>query len=1093
VRGIARAFAQNPVFANIVLLIIFLAGFLAVRNITRETFPDFSGGEITVTALYPGADPAEVEEGVTRKIEDAIEGVAGVKRVRSESDEGFALAVIEILDGYDPRRVLDLVRNRVNSIATFPNDAEKPIIMDRLPENLAFLLSLSADVSERRLKRWAEDIKEELRELPEVSQVEIAGARDFEISIEVPEERLQAFGLTLADVVTAIRGSSFNLAAGTVRTEGEEVRLRTLGRKYTGDELGSIVVRALPTGEIVTLDRIAEIRDAFAEEAFFASLNGSPSVFILIRKTPQEDSILISDAVREFVGEKQSVLPPGTRIDVIYDMSTYLRSRIDLLLRNGLVGLLLVFLLVWTFLDFRLSFWVGMGMPISVAGGLAVMWGAGQTINMISLFGLIMVLGLIVDDAIVVGEAIYQKRHDGLPPIEAAVEGLGEVGWPVVAGVTTTMIALIPLAFVSGVMGRFVGILPIVVIACLTFSLIEVLLLFPAHLGHLPDPHADHLPRTPFFRRAQRLRGGMQAGLAWIIEHAYAPLLDRAVAWRYAALAGSIAAFLVAWGFVAGGILQFRLFGNVDGSILTATVELPGGTPLHVTRGVVERIEDGIHRVGERTETASGEPLVQDVIAMTGASLDASGKRGPNVGSVQVVLLGSNERGIASDKVMVEWEKELGRIPGAESLAFTEIDGGPGSRAIEVWLRGPDLDELVAASDEFMERLREFDGVYQVERSFRQGKREIRFELKPEARALGLTVADLASQLQARYFGHEAVRVQRGREDVRVKVRYPPKERGHLSTLDAIRIRTPRGHEVPLRSVATLTYAPGYSTIQRINGMRSIVVSSTVDSTVANPQAIVGDLRASYFRELESAYPGLRIAVQGNQREMLDSLGSLKVGFPMAIMGIFVLIAAVFRSYLQPVVILFTVPLGIFGALVAHLLMGLDLTMLSLFGMVALAGVAVNDSIVMVEAVNDRLRRGMSFPDAVRQGGMRRFRAVLLTTLTTVGGLAPLIMETDLQAQFLIPMAVSIAGGEAFGTVFTVLLVPVLLYILNDGRRVVVRLRRGAWPGREEVEPAYVRVDPVGDEPPVAPSTARVRTSNDHSAMVPEAEGGWTT
>lgn len=1060
-RAVARAFARNPVFANIVLVLIFLVGYAASRRIPRETFPDFETGKIRVTIVYPGADPTEIEEAISRKIETALDGLPGVKQLTTRSEEGFAMATVTVREEYETRQILDHVRNRIEAIDTFPIDAEKPIIVDVIRRDLVLLVALSGDMPERRLKRWAEDIKGDMQRLSGVSQVQIAGARDFEISVEVTEERLQALGLTLDAVGHAIRRSSLNLPAGTVRTEREEIRLRTLGRRYTGEQMKEIVVAARPNGDMITLDRIATIRDGFAEENFIATLDGSPTIFLLVSKTPQEDSIHISDAVKAFVTERSEALPDGTRMDVMYDMSEYLRARIDLLLRNGLAGLTLVFLLVWIFLDFRLSFWVGIGMPVSIAGGLAVMWATGQSINMVSLFALIMVLGLIVDDAIVVGEAIHRKRVEGLSAIGAAVEGLAEVGWPVFAGVATTLVAFLPLAFVSGVMGKFIAILPVVVIACLAVSLIECLLLFPAHMSHTSPSRDPRQPRTPFLRRLSRVRHAGRDGLSWFIHHIYAPTLEFAIACRYLTLAIALAAFMITGGILYSGILPFEMFPKMDGSIITATVELPSGTPLQVTHSTVERIEAGIRAVGERTKTASGEPLVEHVLALSGGALDSSRKYGPHIGSVQVVLLDSSKRGALSQKLMAEWEKEIGLIPGAQSLIFEDVEGSPVKRPVEVWFRGRDHDQLLGAADAFNERLRRYQGVYQVESSFRHGKTEIRFKLKPEARALGLTVADLASQLQARYHGHDAVRIQRGREDVRVKVRYTEAERRRLSGLQSVRIRTPLGSEVPLFSAGDATYASGYASILRVDGKRTVVTSAAVDTSIANAHAIMTELESDFFPELRERFPSVSIDPQGERREMHDSFGSLYVSFPLALVGIYVLIAAVFRSYTQPAVILVTVPLGIVGAVLGHMLMGLTLSMLSLFGMVALAGVAVNDAIVMIEAINENLAKGMPFHEAVREGGVRRFRAVTLTTLTTVGGLMPLILETDLQAQFLIPMAVSIAGGEAFGTFLTVLLVPVCFYILNDMRCAVSRRRSGDGLTREAVEPARQRRKPV--------------------------------
>ncbi len=1057
-KRILAAFAGNTVFANIVLLMIFMAGGLAVTSMLRESFPQFSLDLISIQVPYPGADPEEVEEGISLKIEDALETVEGIKQYTTRSSENLASITVEIQEGYDVGKVLDQVKSKVDAISTFPVDAEQPVITEVLLHDSVMMLALSGGLNEKQLKTWANRVKDEVKQLDGISQVEVFGSRDYEISIEVSEERLQEYGLSFTQVARAVRNSSLNLHGGTIRTSGEEIRVRTVGRKYTGAELAKIIVLAGPGGELIPLGRIAQIRDGFTEDPVSALINGVPAVFVMVFKTTDEDALKISNQVSRYVEQKQGQLPPGVSLTDFYDNTKALRARINLLSRNGIIGMALVFFLLWLFLDLRLSFWGGLGIPISLAGALFILWSMGETINMVSLFGFIMVLGVVVDDAIVVGESIYVHRMLGKPPLQAAVDGVAEVGMPVIAAVLTTVVAFIPLAYVGGIMGKFIAILPTVVISCLLISLTECLFLLPAHLSHLPDLNRKKQPRWLIGRWISGFQQCTQQGLERFVQGRYMRFLDRVLIWRYVSLAIAISILLLTLGLVKGGLVKFQVFPKIDGFVITSTVEFPEGTPPAVTEKALRKIEAAFVRVAERTPTLSGEPMIKKRLSLVGQTLsNQMGRTGPNLGSVQIILLESEKRGIHSNDLLVAWEKEVGAITGARALTFEGLSAGPGGAEIEVWLQGQDMKTLIAASDQLQEKLATYDGVFQVRSDFSPGKNELRLSLKPEARALGLSVEDLARQVNAGFFGREAFRLQRGEDDIRVKVRYTDEERRRLSDFYSMRIRTADGTLVPLVSVADITLASGYSTITRTDGRRRIAVTAEVDPKRANSQEIFADLGAEFFPDLKARYPGLHISLQGEKKNMRESFGSLKVTFPLAVVGIFVIIATIFRSYIQPVVILFTIPFGIIGAIFGHLFLGYSLSMMSMFGMVALTGVVVNDAIVLIERINGNLAEGMEFFEAVKLGSRRRFRAILLTSLSTVGGLAPLIMETDMQAKFLIPMALSLAAGVTFATVLTLVLIPSLLAIVNDLRRVVVRLRTGLWPTREEVEPAAHR------------------------------------
>jgi multidrug efflux pump subunit AcrB len=1062
VKNIITAFARNRVFANIVLLILFAGGILAGTAMIRENFPEFSLDMISIIVPYPGADPEEVEEAINRKIETVLEGMEGIKRYTTYSVENMARVMIEVQENKDATELLNRVRSRVEAIPNLPPNAERPIIEEILLRDIVMFLYLSGDMSERRLKEWAENSKEEIQLLPGISQVEIFGARDYEISIEVSEERLREYHLTLNMVAAAIRRSNLNLSGGLIRTRQEEIRVRTVGRKYTGEEFAAIVVLARPDGELITLDRIATIRDGFSEDPIQASINGRSANMVFIYKTSDEDALAISREVHDYIARKTQELPPGNHIAVLYDGTTELRARIHLLIRNGLLGLGLVFMLLWLFMDIRLSFWSGLGIPVSIAGALMILWGLGTTLNMISLFGLIMVLGIVVDDAIVVGEAIFVKRQEGLPPLSAAVEGVSEVGMPVLASVITTVVAFLPLMYIGGIMGKFIFVLPVVVVACLLISLLECLILLPAHLNNLPDPNRVDSDRAHGLigglkQTTRRVRQSVANGLEWFMARIYAPVLKLALQWRYISICMAVSLLMIVLGMVQGGRIKFEVFPEIDGYVMSAIVHFPDGTPAEVTRQAIEDIEAALQRLSDRTSTRTGEPMLVDRMALVGQTFEQIPATGPHVGSVLAILLASEQRGVHSKELMIQWEQEVGAIAGIRSLTFEGMAAGPPGAPIEVWLQGHDMPVILAAAEELMQRLRQFDGVYQIRSDFSPGKNEIRLTLKPEARALGLTVEDLARQVYTGYFGEEALRLQRGRDDVRVKVRYTADERSRVSDLDRMRVRTPEGLEIPLLSVADVQYEEGYSQIIRTDGMRRVAVSAAVDSYKANTSEILADLQQHFFPQLNRKHAGLFVSIQGEQEKMRESFDSIYISFPLAMMGILVIMATVFRSYVQPLVILFTVPFGIIGAIVGHLLLGYTLTLMSIFGMVALAGVVVNNAIVMIERVNEYLAEGFAFALAVQKGAMRRFRAILLTTMSTVFGLTPLILETDLQARFLIPMAISIAAGVLFATVLTLVLIPSLLMVLNDLRRAAHWFRYGWLPSREAIEPAATR------------------------------------
>ncbi len=1079
-KSLLAALAANRVFANLMLVLILFTGIFSAFSMIIESMPEMSLDAINISVFYPGADPEEVEEAISRKIEETIKGMEGIDKFTTNSSEGSASVSIEVKTGYDVDELLEKVKTKVQSIMTFPVDAERPIVNKFEMQRSVMTLFVQADMSERRLKAWSEQIKDEIQNLPEVSTVSLFGTREYEINIGVSEERLREYGITINQVATAISMNNMNMSGGTIRTEGEEIRIRTLGRKYTGAELSKIVVLAKSGGEIITLDRIADINDGFNEDPINNKVDGKRAVLIRISNSLEEDALATANAVARYVERKQKSLPEGARIKVLEDSTDEVRSRLDLVVENGIIGLVIVFLLLWAFMNIKIAFWCGMGIPIALAGGMTALPGFDGTINMMTTFAFILILGIVVDDAIVVGEAIYVQRKNGKSPLRAAIDGTYEVGMPVVAAVLTTVIAFIPLAFVGGIIGKIIFFLPVVVTGCLLMSLVECLALLPAHLNDLSDPNKTEENRQyrtnigAIIGKLNRIQEYTARGMEKFVDKIYMPFLKRALEWRYISFATAISILFITFGLIAGGVIKYTMFPNIDGDSLTATVKFPNGTPQEVTQKAVDRLEDALNKVGARTETKSGAPLIRHTITLVGQSLGGrggGGGNGPNIGSVQALLLPSEDRGIHSNDLSVQWEKETGLIPGVESLTFGGGGFGPGGAPIEVWIQGYEMDMILQASDELMERLRQFAGVYQVKTDFTPGKNELRLKLKPEAQTFGLTVNDLGRQIFSAYYGNEALRIQRGRDDIRVKIRYTEEERTRLSDFERLMIRTSQGNEVPLLSVADISFGPGFATITRTDGMRRVEVNAQVDSKQSNAREIMHELSMNYFPMLKAKYPGLTISVEGHQASDAESFGALMITYPMALFGIFIVMAVMFRSYIQPLVIFFTIPFGIIGAIAGHLLLGVDLAIMSAFGIVALTGVVVNGAIVLIDRINKNLAEGMPLFEAVESGSARRFRAIFLTTVSTVGALLPLIMETSLQAQMLIPMAVSIAAGVLFSSALTLVLIPSLLIIMNDLRRLVSYMWHGTWPTREEVEPASSR-DDAGLEKDTQPVSA---------------------
>ncbi|HNV69476.1 MAG TPA: efflux RND transporter permease subunit [Candidatus Ozemobacteraceae bacterium] len=1049
---------NNPVSVNLLVLFLIISGGISLYSMKREIFPSFSLDRVLITVVFPGASPEEVEEGVCIKIEEALTGLAGIKKVSATARESTGIVIAEIETGEDIDELKNEIETRINSINTFPRDAEKPVIKKLELIRQTLQLVVSGALTDEAMRELAEEIRRDLLALPEISQIMLDGLKDHEVSIEVSEATLREFGLSFDDVARAIRTNSLDLSGGVVRTPGGEVLLRVKGQKYIRREFEDLVIRTASSGATIRLSQIAHVRDGFADGQIEASLNGEKACMVSVFKTEEEDALVIADTVREYAERKRLELPPAVKLTILNDTSVAVRSRLDLLSSNGLQGLILVFVCLWLFMDLKLSLWVSFGIPVSMLGSFLLLGIMDQTLNMMSMFGLIMALGMIVDDAIVISESTYSQleKNPFQNPARAALYGTARVFWPVLASVTTTIVAFLPLLAITGIMGKFIAVLPITVISCLLMSLVEALTSLPCHLAHsltAPKPEQPH----------SRLRDLVDRGFRRIIA-VYARLLRVACAFRYATVGLAIFILLTSIGIVRAGWVPFVLFARNDSDTVIARVVFPEGTSFEATRGAIIRLKAAISQTNQwlKTTYQLKTDAVRHSFALIGQHSGNEPTFGTNRGELLVELLPAEERTFNSGVVLQKWQEFTGPMPEARSLVFVERETGPGGRPIEVQLRSTSFDKLRSASKEMREHLTTFPGVYNIEDDFKEGATELRFDLKDGARHLGLSLADLAGQLRHGFYGNEALRLQRGRFDVKVFVRYPEQDRRYLSTLLSMTIRGPNGAEIPLSDVANIREHAGTAEIKRVEGQRVISVLADVDERKANAAAITTNLVSSGYLDLLCRKHGISYAFEGQRKETMESLAGLRVGFALSFLGIYIILATIFASYLQPIIIMVAIPFGIIGALIGHWIMGYPLTMMSMFGLVALSGIVVNNSLLIVDYINEAVGQGTPLADALILAGSERFRPIMSTSLTTFFGVSSLLFERSFQAQFLIPMAITLAWGLIFSTLLSLILIPALYAILVDGLRLMSRLRYGQWPSDAELllTPEALPVEP---------------------------------
>jgi multidrug efflux pump subunit AcrB len=1040
-KSIIAWFARHHVAANLLMISIVVAGLMAVFfGMRREFFPSLELDQVTVTVAYPGATPVEVEEGIVLRIEQAIADLPGIDEMRSQAREGFGSVTVDVEEGFDKQTMLTDVKTRVDAITTFPGEAEEPVVDSPVMQREVMVLSLSGDVSAKDLQALAERTRDDLLDFrrtphsgPEslfakvglidvktITQVELLAARDYEIGIEVSEAALRRYGLTFDEMVQAVRQSSLDLPAGAIKRRSGEVLLRTVGQANHGHEYADLTLRSSVDGTLVRLGDIAHINDGFADQDIGAWHDGKPAIAIEIFSVGDQDLLAVSDAVHEYVANSSSRLPANMRLAVTRDRSVYYQQRMDTLLSNAGIGLLLVFGSLALFLRLRLAFWVAIGIPLSFLGACWAMPLADVSLNMISMFAFILVLGIVVDDAIVVGEAVHAHQELGHRGGEGVVRGAQRVATPVIFAVLTTIIAFMPMLFISGADGKIWRNIPVVVIGCLAFSLVESLLVLPAHLSM----GKQERPPGLLLRQIHALQDRVTKVLYRFVRGIYAPFLHFCLTWRYATIAAFLASLILAVGMIMGGLVKSIGFPRIAADFIRMSISMPVGTHAANTIEVIEHIETQVEAVRQQLDARYQLPesRIKHVVSTL---------QGATSASVVIELEGAGDLGIDARQVQRDLRKLVGDPPGVKQIEYrSEI--GRHSSGVSVEFTAKNMDELVACAEDYKTRIAEYDGVYAITDTFSDGKDELVLRITPEAESLGLRLQNLARQVRQAFYGAEAQRILRGREEVKVQVRYPEAVRDDIATLEHMRIRTSSGDEVPFAQVARVSRGVGFPSIQRTDRQRVLAVTCDVDATKLDGNSLLKNIRADIFPALREAHPEVRADVGGGTKRLQEVMIDLGIGLLLALLAMYGVMAIAFNHWFQPLLIMSAIPFGVVGAVGGHYLLGLEVSLMSRMGIIALSGVVVNDALVLVDAINGLRAEGHPLREAIVIGGERRFRAIMLTTITTFFGLAPLMLETSVQARFLVPMAVSLAFGVVFATVITLILVPCLYRVLED-------------------------------------------------------------
>ncbi|MDF3127620.1 efflux RND transporter permease subunit [Kiritimatiellaeota bacterium B1221] len=1010
---------KNPVAANLLMALFLVGGVASFSTLTQEVMPDITTDMVTISISYSGGTPEEMEQSVCLVVEEAVRGLEGIEEVTSVASEGSATISAELMEGVDRVKVYQDIKSEIDRITTFPDGAESPVVALAARKRDVMSLVLFGETSEMNLRNLAEQVRDRLLQSEGITQVELTGTRDLEISIEVSQEELRRYNLDHAGLAASIKTQSREISGGGIKTDSGETLLRMQERRDYGVDFAEAPVLASEDGTLLTLGSIATVVDGFEDSDRSASYNGKPAIMLDIYRVGDQTPSLIAETIAEILPQINEQLPEGIEISILNDHTEVFSQRANLLIRNGAMGLVLVLLVLGFFLEMRLAFWVMMGIPISFLGCMLIMPLTGLSINMITMFAFIVALGIVVDDAIVVGENVYHYQQEGIDPQQAAVMGAGEVGAPVGFSILTNIVAFIPLILLPGMLGRVMGMLPVVVISVFVISWVESLYILPAHLSHVRSRE----PRGVFGMLHRAQQRFSHAFRNWVVTR-YGPFLDFCLSYRYVLVSAALGLLILVGGYWASGRMGFSLFTSVESDYAKASATLPFGTPVEQTEAVATKLIRAAEAVLEET----GHPeLVEGIFADTGRS-------GSHTTQVQVFLADPEIRDpiMGTEAFVAAWREKVGEIPGVRFIRYAADEGGPGSgAALSIELRHANVDTLESAALELEKELESYSLVQDINNGVEDGKPQFDFTLKPEAIRLGLSANDIGQQVRAAFEGTEVLRQQRGRNEVKVMVRLPEAERTRMYHFENFILRTPDGGEVMLADVVDTEIGTSYTTINRRNGVRTLTMTADVRPK-SKAGEVMAKLDAEYFPHLLEQYPGLDYSYEGHTAEQRDSFGSMAITLPLVLLAIYALLAIPFKSYSQPLIVMASIPFGIIGAIFGHLLLGYEMTMMGVIGMLALSGVVVNDALVLISFANERRAHHASTHDAVISAGIQRFRPILLTTLTTFGGLMPMILETSRQAKFLIPMAISLGFGILFATFIALLLVPCLYMVIDD-------------------------------------------------------------
>lgn len=1023
-KGIIAWMTHNRVTPNLLMLVLLVGGAFLAMQIKKEVFPDFTLDSVTVTVAYPGASPEEVEQGVILAIEENVRGLDGVKQVTATATEGSGSVTVEMASGADPEKLYQDVQQAVARITTFPKDTLQPQITLDSHRHDVLSIEVYGKVSEQSLRAAAERVRDGLLQSPDITQVDLSGARDMEIHVDVDQQTLRAHDLTLQQIADTISQSALDRAGGDIETRGGDILLRVKQRKDWARQFEKIPLLALDDGTVLRLGDVAHVSEGFADVHRSATFDGQPAIGVDVYRIGNQTPIQVAQATRHLLPKMRGELPPAVHLVVRHDASEIYQQRLHLLLSNGFMGLVVVLVLLSLFLEFKLAFWVTMGIPTSFLGAFLFLPGMGVSLNMVSMFAFIVALGIVVDDAIVAGENIYEYRQRGMGTLQAAILGARDVAGPVTFSILTNIVAFLPMATVPGTFGKIWAVIPAVVATVFTISWVEALLILPSHLGHTREG-----TETRFGTRLHAWQQDFSRKFSHFVEHRYGPFMHRAVHHRYLTLAAALGLLIIVLAIPVSGHMGFILMPKVESDRAQAQATLPVGSPTQRVDAVRDRMVAAARKV---VADHGGDKLGEGVVA----TVDDNSIR------VSIYLTQPDVRPISTAEVTRLWRQAVGQVPGVESMRFASDSGGPGGGAsVSVELSHSNIAMLDKASADLAQRLSEISYTRDIDDGFSRGKSQLSFQLRPEARAEGLTASDVANQVRNAFYGAEALKQQRGRNEITVRVRLPKNERNSEADVENLLLHLPAGGYVPLYQVANVDRGHAFTDIHRRDGRRTVTVTADVEPIDATSQ-VLATLKQSILPQLVADYPGLSYSFQGRQASMRDAVNSFYNSVTIALLGIFVLLAIPFRSYVQPAIVMVAIPFGLVGAILGHLLMGYSLSLISVMGIIALSGVVVNDSLVMIDYANRRRREGHTAYEAITQAGIRRFRPIMLTTLTTFGGLAPMIFETSRQARFMIPMAISLGYGILFSTAIMLLLVPCLYMAMEDIRESVGQLGR---------------------------------------------------